>query len=228
MGERRLRIGLMVPSSNTVMEVDFHRSLPPNYTVHTARMYMEETTRQAEEVMVEKYAPEAASVLRTVNPDVAVFGCTSAGSLYGMDYDASICNRIKEITGVRTVSVLSSVAEALGATGAKRIAIITPYIEELNLSIVKSLEESGLTVAAIHGMGISVNFNIGMVTPEEIVAFAFERLRGVESQAIFFSCTNMRAVEALPALKRSFQLPIVTSNQAVIDKVKEIGLELTG
>jgi len=51
----RLRIGVLVPSSNTVMENDLHQALPKSrYTVHTARMYLEETTAAAERKMVEK------------------------------------------------------------------------------------------------------------------------------------------------------------------------------
>jgi hypothetical protein len=45
----RLRIGVLVPSSNTVMENDLHQALPKSrYTVHAARMYLEETTAAAE------------------------------------------------------------------------------------------------------------------------------------------------------------------------------------
>ena len=50
-----MRIGVLVPSSNTVMENDLHQALPKSrYTVHTARMYLEETTAAAERKMVEK------------------------------------------------------------------------------------------------------------------------------------------------------------------------------
>ena len=44
-----VRVGLLVPSSNTVMETDFHRRLPAErFTVHTGRMFLEETTPEAE------------------------------------------------------------------------------------------------------------------------------------------------------------------------------------
>jgi maleate isomerase len=32
------RIGVLVPSSNSVQEVDFWRALPPGFTLHVARM----------------------------------------------------------------------------------------------------------------------------------------------------------------------------------------------
>ena len=84
--DRRRRIALLVPSSNTVMENDLHKGLPADrYTVHTDRMYLVETTRDAEVRMIEEFSKSAASDLGTLEPDLFVFGCTSAGSLFGLD-----------------------------------------------------------------------------------------------------------------------------------------------
>ena len=85
-----LRVGLLVPSSNTVMEVDFYRNLPKHMTLHAARMYLEETTRSAEMKMIEEFAPKAAELVKTARPHLVVFGCTSAGSLGGPQYDKEI------------------------------------------------------------------------------------------------------------------------------------------
>ena len=83
---RRTRVALLVPSSNTVMENDLHAGLPKDqFTVHTDRMFLVETTRACELAMIEQHAPAAAKDLGTLNPDVLVFGCTSAGSLFGRD-----------------------------------------------------------------------------------------------------------------------------------------------
>ena len=57
------RVGLLIPSSNTVMEVDFYRHLPDSVTVHTGRMYMESTTVQGEGEMLDVYAIQTAEVL---------------------------------------------------------------------------------------------------------------------------------------------------------------------
>ena len=69
-----LRVALLVPSSNTVMENDLHAALPKNrFTVHADRMYLVECTRDAERRMIEDFAPQAAGDLGTLNPDVLVF-----------------------------------------------------------------------------------------------------------------------------------------------------------
>lgn len=217
--ERR-RVGLLVPSSNTVMEVDFHRNLPPEVTVHTARMYMEETTLEGEGRMLDEFVPQATRDLVTARPHIVVFGCTSAGALRGSAYDRKLCEGIARISGVPTISVVASVREAIAATKAKRIAIVTPYIPELNERIKRSVEEEGVEVASIHGMGISENFAIALVSPDEIVSFAVEKSKDVKADCLFVSCTNLRAVEALPRLREVFGIPVVTSNQAALEAVR--------
>ncbi len=211
------RIGLLIPSSNTVMEVDFYRHLPPSATVHTGRMYMESTTVEGEAEMLDIHALPAARILATAKPDVAVFGCTSAGALRGNDYDIEICRRISEITGSPTISVIESVRRELKAAGAKKVAVLTPYIDELNRRIRASVEADGMEVVAIHGMGISVNFDLALVEPSEIVEFARQHLGPKPPvDAIFVSCTNYQALSALPQLRKLFHLPVVTSNQAAL------------
>ena len=224
------RVGLLIPSSNTVMEVDFYRHLPASATVHTGRMYMEATTVKGEEEMLDDHCLPTAADVATAKPDLVVFGCTSAGALRGNAYDADLCRRISEVSGKPTVSVIESVRRKLTSLKVERVAVLTPYIEDLNVRIKASVEDDGIEVASIHGMGISVNFNLALVEPPEILAFAREKL-GAQPQvdALFISCTNYQAVATLPELKKLYDLPIVTSNQAALEAVgRELDLELVG
>ena len=116
---RRVRVGLLIPSSNSVMEADFYRRLPSGATLHTGRMYMEETTPEGESIMLDRYTMPAARDVGTVNPEVVVFGCTSAGALRGSDYDRELCERIGHATGAHVVSVIASVRRAILARGAR-------------------------------------------------------------------------------------------------------------
>ena len=81
------RVGLLIPSSNVVMEVDFYRSLPHDTTLHTSRMYLADATVAAEEQMLDELVLPAAEAAGTARPDVVVFGCTSAGELRGREGD---------------------------------------------------------------------------------------------------------------------------------------------
>jgi maleate isomerase len=221
MQERRKKIALLVPSSNTTMENDFHTALPKDrYTVHTDRMYLIETTREAEKMMLDKYAKPAASDLGTTNPDVIVFGCTSAGSLFGLDYDAKFCADLGEIAGCPSIGVINAASRALSLAKARKVAVITPYNEDLTASVAKALAGDGREIVAAHGMGITVNIELADPTPAEIVAFAQEKLKGVSFDTLFVSCTNFRSLEAKPQLEKVFGTKVITSNSAVIDAIE--------
>jgi maleate isomerase len=216
----RIRVALLVPSSNTVMENDLHAGLPKDrFTVHTDRMYLVETTRACELEMIEQHAPAAAKDLGTLKPDVLVFGCTSAGSLFGLAYDAKVCGSLGELAGCSTIGVVSSVSEALLRRKADKVAIITPYNEDLTQSVAAAVATHTGVVCA-HGMGITDNVALADPTPEQIVEFARDRLRGQSFDCLFASCTNFRAVEALPLLEKAFGVPVVTSNSSVLEAIK--------
>jgi maleate isomerase len=217
-----LRIGLIVPSSNTVMEPDFHRHLAAVGLVSTARIFLESVTREAETQMLEQDLPKAAELIRTTAPDVVVFGCTSAGSLGSLAHDKAIGERIEKLSGARTITVLQAVVSQLRNIGPRKLAVFTPYIEDLTGSVASSVAEAGFVPIKAAGMGIQVNLEIGRVTPEAIMAFVESQIAGLAPDCIFLSCTNWRAIEAIEPLKKKLGIPVVSSNQAAIAAVGQI------
>ena len=215
----RKRIGLIIPSVNTVMEPDLYRHIPHNATLHTARMHIDEVTVAGEERMIDDFAFPAARDLSTIHPDIMVFGCTSGGALRGREYDRGLCAGISEVTKAPVVSTIETVNEALTVLNVRKVLVITPYVDELNERIKISIEGAGLEVIGIFGLGIADGFALAQVSPDEIVQFTKDKIQGLNPDCIFVSCTNFRAMEAIPQLKASFGLPVVTSNQAVLDKV---------
>ncbi len=216
----RVRLGLIVPSSNSVMEVDLYRRLPAHVQVHTARMFLEETTPEAEAVMLDEHVMPAARDLATVRPHAVVFGCTSGGALRGNDYDRGLCERIAAVTGAETISTIESVRQAIARRSARRVGVITPYVDALNASIRASIEADGVDVAWIDGLGIEENFTIAEVPSEEIVGQAeAAAARGGMVDLLFASCTNFHAMDAMERIEASLRVPVVTSNHAVLEAV---------
>ena len=220
------RIGLIVPSSNTVVEVDFARSLPAGVTLHTARMFLAETTEAAERAMITRYLPQAAEDLASLHPHVVAFACTSGGAVLGAEGEAKLIEDLARTTGALVVSTNEAVKSRIERHHPKQVAVITPYVDELNDHIRAGLEGRGLNVVRIGGLGITENFALASVPPARIVAFAEEQLAGVDFDLLFVSCTNFRGLAARPALMERFGVPVVTSNQATIEAALEaLGLE---
>jgi maleate isomerase len=222
------RVGLIVPSSNSVIEADFYRRLPADTTLHTARMYLVQTTPEGESAMLDDHLPVAINDLRTARPDVMVFGCTSAGALRGNDYEAELIKRIADETGAETFSVAAAVRRVIREAGGRRVGVTTPYVDSLNEKIRQSLEDDGLEVAGIHGLGITENFAIAEVEPARIAEFASECFAGSDIDLLFASCTNFRAIDAREEIHAALGVPVVTSNHAALAVVlDQIGAPAT-
>jgi maleate isomerase len=214
-----VRVGLIAPSSNTVIEADFYRRLPAEATLHTARMLLEETTPEAESAMLDEHLPIAVRDVATARPDVVVFGCTSAGALRGNAYEAQLVERLAAQTGAEVFSVAASVRAAIAARGARRIGVVTPYVDSLNQKIRESLEADGFEVVGIRGLAITENFAIADVEPARIAAFAAESFAPGEIDLLFASCTNFRAYDARVEIEEALGVPALTSNQAAVEAV---------
>lgn len=221
----RFHVGLIVPSSNTTMEPDFHRAFGSRGVVSTTRIFLEQVTREAELKMLEEDLPQAIRLIRTTTPDVIVFGCTSAGSLDGLEHDAAIARRMEVETGAKAVTVVGSVLAALRAARANRVAVFTPYTAELTRSVTDCVISGGYSVVHSTGMGIVSNREIGAVTPDQIIQFVDSQIKEMEANAdcLFLSCTNWQAVPAIGRLREKHGIPIITSNQATIDAVIQAG-----
>jgi maleate isomerase len=216
-----LRVGLIVPSSNTVMEPDFHRQIGAPAIVSTTRILLEDVTREAETRMLEEDLPPAIKLIGTTGPHVIVFGCTSAGALGKLSHDDAISRLIEQRTGAKAVTVLRAVLTQLSLLRPQKIAVLTPYVEDLTSSIARSLAEAGFSVIKAAGMGIKANLEIGRVTPPEILWFVKAQLSGIDPDCLFLSCTNWRAIETIQHLQKKLSIPVITSNQAAIEIVEQ-------
>jgi maleate isomerase len=219
-GKRRL--GLIVPSTNTVAETDFQRFAPPDVSVHTARMFIEETTADSERRMVTEFLPRAAQDLGSMKPHVVVFSCTSAAAVLGADGEQRLIDDMGGWTGAPVVSTNAAVHKALERVGAERVAVLTPYIPDLTRRICEGIERAGVTVVSSAGMGVVDPFAIADITPEDILSFALEQLPDSGFDCIFASCTNLRAYAARAALSESAGVPVVTSNQAALQAALDV------
>ncbi len=196
------RLGILLPSSGTVREVDFYRRVPAGVSVHSARMRLTRATEDDEVRMLDAHTMPAAEDLATIHPDV-VFSCTSAGALRGRAYDASLCADIGRVTGAPVVCTLTAVGEALRAAGARSVALVTPYPEPITAHVRASLEADGFRVTAAAGLGLADSLDIAAVEPADIQRFAVEIFRRAPADAVCLACCTFRAYDARDEIQRA-------------------------
>ncbi|HDZ36389.1 MAG TPA: maleate cis-trans isomerase, partial [Thermococcus sp.] len=208
----RGRLGLIVPSSNTTMEMELHSALPEGVSLHTARVPLKNVTED-ELVKMNAMAIESAKLLRDAGVELILYGCTSGSFIGGKDYEKEIEANIEEEVNVPVVSTSTAIVEALKILDAHSILVITPYTDEINQREREFLEANDFEVLDIRGLGIEDNTQIGKLEPYE--AYRLAKATFVEeADAIFISCTNLRTFEIIEPLEEDLGIPVVTSNQA--------------
>jgi len=214
----RRRVGLLLPSSDIVMEADLWQRLPFQLTLHVARMHMESTTVDGEEKMLEEELAPAARRVASVHPELVIFGCTSAAAIRGLDGDAAIAHQVETIAGCPCITVVqAAIQEIVAQLSVQRLLLVTPYIDELNDSLQKAFLEADLPVTNVVGMGLDNDLNIGAVPPGEVRRFVIAAARDAITapDCVFVSCTTFRAFEVAETLEWELGIPVVTSNRAV-------------
>ncbi|MFS0646955.1 hypothetical protein [Siminovitchia sp. 179-K 8D1 HS] len=211
------RIGLLVPHTDTTLEFDMKRYLPNHFSVHTERMWLKDVTVESEKIMIAQEVPRAISFLEEIKPETVVFGCTSAGAIYGRQGDETLKGTIFAKLKCRVVSAFSAVLTYLTEINPNRLAVITPYVDSVTMRMVKGLEESGFNVNYSRGMNLLKDIEIGKLTPENIIRFIEMQSEYLEyTDVLFLSCTNLRALECKEILQDKLKLKVITSNEAII------------
>jgi maleate isomerase len=210
------RVGLLIPSANAVMEVDCYRNLPHDATLHASRMHVAESEIDIEtdDEMRDRFVIPAAKALAALYPHIVVFDSAVA------TVECQLAERIGELTGAAPLGVRAAVHQSLRDVQASRVVVVTPFGGVMNRRIQSDLEAEGLTVSAVHGMGLS-GFESATVTSDAVYAFVQASVGPrVCGDALLIAGTNVRALSALSLLKISYDVPIVTSNLAVLQAVK--------
>lgn len=216
----RARIGLIVPSSNTVCEPEMARLCPEGVATYSTRILFEPTIRglRAMKDHVKRASLELSSEGIC---QIIAFCCTVGSMIGGVDDEEEMIDLIEKGTNTTAITTTTAVRASLAAMQVKRIAVATPYTLEINLREKEELEKRGFNVTGIRGYHEDIspeglrNEMIGRLLPE----IAFElglKVNSNENEAIFISCTNFRTIEILEKLEKETGKPVLSSNQATL------------
>jgi maleate isomerase len=205
-----IRLGMLTPSSNTVLEPVTAAMLAglPGVSAHFSRFRVTEIalTGDALAQFDDRRILAAAELLAHAKVDVIVWSGTSSGWL-GFDADRVLCERIEAATGIRATTSMLALNEVLAATGVKRFGLVTPYIDAVQHRIVANYAGLGLVCDAERHLGIQDNFAFAEVAPQALA----EMIRAVAAErpdAIGVICTNLRSASLVAALEAETGVPI--------------------
>lgn len=225
---RRVRLGMLTPSSNTALEPLTSAMLAevPGASVHFSRFRVTEISLSEGALGQFDDTPivEAAALLADARVHAIAWNGTSAGWL-GFAADERLCRRITERTGIPATTSVLALEEIFRATGVERFGLVTPYLGAVQERIVESFREAGFECIAERHLDERVNFAFGEVTAEQIA----EMVRAVAAarpQAITTFCTNLVAADLVVSLEEELGIPIYdTVSTAVWKSLRLAGLD---
>lgn len=215
-GISRARIGIVVPSVNTVMEPWAQRVVPQGIGVHFSRMFIPDLISR--ETLVEMDRTEGMAGIRQIasaRPHVIAYGCTASSIVQGVAYDQHLREEIQGKFNVPATTAAHAILQAAHTLGARKVSLVSPYTAVVADAEHDYFESAGLKVLSGAHLGISDGFRLADPTPDELVQLG--RRGWIEdSDALIISCLNTRSHAAVAALEQAIGKPVITSTQATL------------
>lgn len=211
----RVRLGMIVPSSNTVVEQETCALLAgfPGVSAHFSRFKLTAKVSTADAAAAyygSRPMLEAASLLADCRCTVITWNA-SAGGIVGFDRDRRCIAELEAATGTPATTAALSVIDALRAFGARRIGLVTLNPPDVNRQVAANFAAEGFDcIATTHRSDLADNFAMSEVSPEAL-AQAVRECAQAQPEAIAVFGTNIRGAPVAVQLEREFCIPVVDS-----------------
>jgi maleate cis-trans isomerase len=208
-----LHVGLMVPSNNTTMEHELLAWLPPKSTCAIQRIPRGKGLLTPETLPA--YIGQALQLAKAFNDpevDIVAYGCTAAGFISGPAGDAELQKNLAAITGKPVVTTARSMVLALQEIGAKKIALVTPYLDAVNTQLKAFLADGGISVKRFNSFYAQNTDELGRIEAFQVAKMARDTMDD-DCDALFIGCSQLPTHEILGDLEREFGRPAFSSIQ---------------
>ncbi len=220
----RAKIGYVLLATEQTVQDDVIRLRPDGVGIHFTRAAIADSiTNETLAAQADLLAECASLLLPDGSLDVVCYACTSGSLVIG---EKRVFAELKRgAANARATSLITGVIRALKTVQAKRIAVATPYLDEVNQREIEYLEQSGFEVLSICGLNLEKDSDMVRVSAEYIAEFALSQDRE-DADAIFISCGALRALEVVDEIEARAGKPVICSNQAMIwDCLRLAGIE---
>jgi len=217
-----LRIGQIVPSSNVTMETEILAMLaarqlirPERFTFHSSRMRMK-TVRKEELAAMDAESDRCAAELSDARVDVLGYACLVAIMSMGNGYHRQSQARLTGVTeknggAAPVITSAGALVDALPVLGAKRIAVVAPYMKPLTELVVGYIENEGITVSDWRALEIPDNVEVGRHDPSRLPAIVAQMDTRDVDAIVLSACVQMPSLPAVSIVEALTGKPVVTA-----------------
>ena len=211
----RAAIGLIVLASDQTIEHEFRTLLDVDGVAlyHSRIMNDTRITPATLQAMETRIATAADLILPGMNLDVVGFGCTSAAMVIGED---QVFERIRTARpGVTCTTPITAALAAMKAFDARRIALLTPYRDDVSQAIRDYVEARGFQVTKMGSFHEEDDLRACRISAAALRAAAIA-LGGDDSvDAVFVACTSLRVASVVTEIEAAIGKPVTSSNHAM-------------
>lgn len=208
-----IRLGMLTPSSNTVLEPATYALLArtPDVTAHFQRLRVLSITLDGGSTGQFDPAPMVAAAELLADAKVhAICWNGTSGSWLGLDADRALCAAITRATALPCTTATLALHDALRALGAKRIGLVTPYLSSVQDAILANLRAEGFEPAAERHLEDPGNYSFAE-HPDALVTRLVREVAAEGCDAIAIHCTNFRGLEAARLVRAQTGIPVLDS-----------------
>jgi maleate isomerase len=221
------RLGLIVPSSNTTMETElpalFRRReaiLPETFTFHSGRASMQRVTPEELRAMVAS-SEVAAEQVADAGVDAIAYACLVAVMAQGAgahrEIEPRLATAAAAANGNDAIPVISSagaLVAALDHFGARRIALIAPYMKPLTATVCDYIAHCGVDVVRSVSLEVADNRAVGQLDTDDLVEVAAGVETGDVDALVLSACVQMPSLAAIAPVQARVDVPVLTAATA--------------
>jgi len=218
----RIKFGVIVPSTNTVVEADYNRMAPHGVTFHTGRMYIEKPVMDSDAsfeallVQIRGSINVAIRDVMTCNPDSLIMGMSSETFWGGVKGNTEFIERVKAQSRLAISTGASACRAALECHGVRRIAVLSPYQPISDRQVTRYFEESGFAVVRFKGLRCPTATSIAEVPEAQLLPIIRDELNGPDVDAIVQVGTNLSMVRLADEAERWLGKPVLAINAVTL------------
>jgi maleate isomerase len=212
----RARIGIVVPSVNTVMEPWAQRTVPAGVSVHFSRMFIPDLTTA--DTLIEMDRREGMAGIRQLSstrPHAIAYGCTASSIVQGLDYDCHLRAEIEKACKAPATTAAHAIVQAARTLRATKVSLVSPYPGEVDAAERRFFETAGFEVLGGAHLDISDGFRLAEPEPATLFRLGLDGWNG-SADALIISCLNTRSHTVVAALEQTIGKPVITSTQATL------------
>jgi maleate isomerase len=216
------RVGLIIPSSNRMVEDEMIHAFPSGVRAHVTRLRMTGDSKGPLDKLMPKIE-EAARALVDARCEAVAFHCTANSMQEGRDGEERILAGLARAGAPHATTTATAVRRALDALDARRLVLITPYTQETTDHEAEFLHEAGYETLYAKGYALAGS-DAYCATPAQFWRDRLIEAKRPDADVYFLSCAAISQLSIIEDVETRLDRPVITSNQVVIwDTIRALG-----